>query len=55
MAFGYAGETGVSEARIGFSFGMSDWFFILKEIFMSKDGGAVVDRRLFALLSESGF
>ena len=40
LAFGYAGETGVSEARNGFSFGMADWFCILKEILMSEAGGA---------------
>ena len=39
LAFGYAGETGVLEAWIGFSFGMGSWFCILKEIFMSEAGG----------------
>ena len=39
LAFGYAGETGVLEARIGFIFGMGGWFCILKEIFMSEAGG----------------
>ena len=34
LAFGYAGETGVLEAWISFSFGMGSWFCILKEIFM---------------------
>ena len=39
LAFGYAGETGVLEAWIGFIFGMSGWFYILKEIFMGEAGG----------------
>ena len=39
LAFGYAGETGVLEARIGFIFGMGDWFCILKEICMCEAGG----------------
>ena len=39
MAFGYTRETSVLEARIGFIFGMGDWFCILKETFMSEAGG----------------
>ena len=40
MAFGYAVETGVLEARIGFIFGMGEWLCILKEILMNEAGGA---------------
>ena len=43
LAFGYAGETGVLEARIGFIFGMGDWFCILKEICMCEAGGGGLD------------
>ena len=39
LAFGYAGETGVLEARIGFIFGMGGWFCILKEICMGEASG----------------
>ena len=36
LAFGYAGETGVLEAWISFSFGMGSWFCILKEFLMRR-------------------
>ena len=39
LAFGYAGETGVLGAWMGFSFGMGSWFYMLKEIVMSEAGG----------------
>jgi len=40
LAFGYAGETGLLEAWIGFFFGMCGWGYILFEIFKGEAGGA---------------
>ena len=39
LAFGYAGETGLLEAWIGFFFGMCGWGYILFEIFKGEAGG----------------
>merc|ERR1712107_862998 len=43
LAFGYAGETGVLPALIGFVIGMAGWGFILYEIFTGEAGGTVGD------------
>merc|ERR1712244_201750 len=43
LAFGYAGETGVLEAWIGFFFGLSGWAYILFEIFKGEAGGVAGD------------
>ena len=40
LAFGYAGETNLLEAWIGFFFGMCGWGYILFEIF-KRDAGDV--------------
>merc|ERR1712227_743605 len=43
LAFGYAGETGVLPALVGFVIGMAGWGFILYEIFTGEAGGTVGD------------
>merc|ERR1712107_585151 len=43
LAFGYAGETGVLPALIGFVIGMAGWGFILYQIFTGEAGGTVGD------------
>ena len=43
LAFGYAGETGLLEAWIGFFFGMAGWGYILFEIFKGEAGGVAGD------------
>jgi len=43
LAFGYAGETGLLEAWIGFFFGMAGWGYILFEIFKGEAGGVSGD------------
>merc|ERR1712146_322518 len=41
LAFGYAGETGVLPALVGFVIGMCGWAFIVFEIFAGEAGGTV--------------
>merc|ERR1719218_583872 len=38
LAFGYMGESGKINARVGFACGMAGWGFILFEIFMGEAG-----------------
>merc|ERR1711957_18949 len=41
LAFGYAGETGVMPAIVGFVIGMCGWAFIIYEIFAGEAGGTL--------------
>jgi bacteriorhodopsin len=41
LAFGYAGETGVMPALVGFVIGMCGWAFIIYEIFAGEAGGTL--------------
>jgi len=43
LAFGYAGETGVMPALVGFVIGMCGWAFIIYEIFAGEAGGTLGD------------
>jgi len=43
LAFGYAGETGVMNAWMGFAIGMAGWAFILFEVFAGESAGACKD------------
>jgi len=43
LAFGYAGETGVMNAWMGFAIGMAGWAFILFEVFAGESAGACGD------------
>merc|ERR1712199_142988 len=38
LAFGYAGESGMMNAWVGFALGMAGWGFILFEIFVGEAG-----------------
>merc|ERR1712048_1500819 len=43
LAFGYAGETGLLNAYVGFACGMAGWAFILFEVFAGESGNCSSD------------